>query len=68
MAEARDLAGMKARGWKALWWPFTQHDNLTESKVNLLDSAYGDYFCAADVEEEDGGKVSEGETEKYRGK
>ena len=49
-ADAARLAGMKARGRAALWWPFTQHDHLTEGKINLLDSAYGDYFCVADVE------------------
>lgn len=49
-AAANDVAGMEARGRKAIWWPFTQHDNLGQGKVNLLDSAYGDYFCAAEVE------------------
>eukprot|EP00903_Cladosiphon_okamuranus_P015221 g14067.t1 len=56
-AAASALAGMKARGRAALWWPFTQHDDLSEGKVNLLDSAYGDYFCVADVE---GGGVAGG--------
>eukprot|EP00752_Nemacystus_decipiens_P005181 g4701.t1 len=55
VADADRLAGMKARGREALWWPFTQHDDLSESKVNLLDSAYGDYFCMADVDSEGGG-------------
>ncbi|CAM9921064.1 unnamed protein product, partial [Ectocarpus sp. 12 AP-2014] len=55
VAEAARLAGMKARGHRALWWPFTQHDQLSEGKVNLLDSAYGDYYCVADVDE-GGGK------------
>ncbi|CAM9536742.1 unnamed protein product [Pylaiella littoralis] len=53
------LAGMKARGHRALWWPFTQHDDLSKGKVNLLDSAYGDYFCVADVEEGQEGKGGE---------
>ncbi|CAN0035261.1 unnamed protein product, partial [Ectocarpus sp. 4 AP-2014] len=55
VTEAAHLAGMKARGHRALWWPFTQHDQLSEGKVNLLDSAYGDYYCVADVDE-GGGK------------
>lgn len=60
-AEVRYLAGMTERGRKALWWPFTQHDSVSEGDVTLLDSAYGDYFCAAEVEEakEDGGEVRE---------
>lgn len=49
-AGAEELAGMKARGRKALWWPFTQHDDLSDGKVNVLDSAYGDYYCVADAE------------------
>lgn len=49
-AGARELAGMKMRGRKALWWPFTQHDLLSDEDVNILDSAYGDYFCMAQVE------------------
>lgn len=55
-ADAARVAGMKARGRAALWWPFTQHDDLSEGKVNVLDSAYGDYFCVADAE---GGGESE---------
>lgn len=51
VADTVRLAGMKARGHRALWWPFTQHDDLSEGNVNLLDSAYGDYFCVADVED-----------------
>ena len=41
---------MEARARKAIWWPFTQHDSLGEGGVNLLDSAYGEYFCTAEVE------------------
>lgn len=55
---AADLASMEARGRKALWWPFTQHDTLAEGKVNLIDSAYGDYYCKATVEQ---GEAEEGE-------
>ena len=49
-----NVASMEARGRKALWWPFTQHDDLAEGKVNLIDSAYGDYLCKATVEREAG--------------
>lgn len=61
VADAASLAGMKARGRRALWWPFTQHDDLNEGKINLLDSAYGDYYCVADVEEGGGGGGEVGE-------
>lgn len=67
VADVARLAGMKARGHRALWWPFTQHDDLSEGKVNLLDSAYGDYFCVADVEDgQDGGGGGEGGAEVRR--
>ncbi|CAM9501524.1 unnamed protein product [Laminaria digitata] len=52
---------MEARGRKALWWPFTQHDDLADGKVNLIDSAYGDYYCKATVEKEEAGEGEGGE-------
>lgn len=61
---AADVASMEARGRKALWWPFTQHDDLAEGKVNLIDSAYGDYYCKATVEK---GEAGEGEGGEVRG-
>lgn len=60
-----NVASMEARGRKALWWPFTQHDDLAEGKVNLIDSAYGDYLCKATVEKEGG--EGEGEGGEVRG-
>lgn len=57
-AGVRDVLGMKERGKKAIWWPFTQHDEVTDADVTVLDSAYGDYFCSAEVEEGQGSDVS----------
>lgn len=48
------MLGMKERGQKALWWPFTQHDDVGEGDITVLDSAYGDYFCTLEVEESTG--------------
>lgn len=57
-AGVRDVLGMEERGRKTIWWPFTQHDSLGDGEVTLLDSAYGDYFCTAEVEKEgEGGEV-----------
>lgn len=49
---------MKERGRRSLWWPFTQHDDVAADDITVLDSAYGDYYCAVDVKNRDGEKVS----------
>lgn len=59
-AGVRDVLGMKERGKKAIWWPFTQHDELADADVTVLDSAYGDYFCSAEVEGTQGSDVGVG--------
>lgn len=40
---------MEARARKTIWWPFTQHDSLGQGSVSVIDSAFGDYFCMAEV-------------------
>lgn len=57
-SELVDATSMIERGRKALWWPFTQHDDVQASDVTVVDSAYGDYFCISEVETTDGGEVS----------
>ena len=44
-----DLATMAQRTRDTCWWPFTQHE-LTKSndQVNVIDSAYGDFFSMLD--------------------
>lgn len=38
------LDNMANEGVKQIWWPFTQHKNLTAKDITTIDSAYGDYF------------------------
>ncbi len=39
------LETMRQQGRESLWWPFTQHSNVTtDAKVTLIDSAHGDNF------------------------
>lgn len=58
--EVKDALGMKERGKKAIWWPFTQHDEVADAEITVLDSAYGDYFCCTEVEGGGGANVSQG--------
>ncbi len=39
-----DLESMNSRAVSQIWYPFTQHKNLTAKKILPIDSAYGDYF------------------------
>lgn len=55
----RGVMRMKERGRNVLWWPFTQHDDLTADDITVLDSAYGDYFCTAEVDDTIEAKVSD---------
>lgn len=38
------LESMANTASKQIWWPFTQHQNLSPEKLNVIDSAHGDYF------------------------
>ncbi|CAM9133199.1 unnamed protein product, partial [Phaeothamnion confervicola] len=42
--EVRELAAFPARARRRVWWPFTQHRNMTDDSVTVIDSAYGDYL------------------------
>jgi dethiobiotin synthetase/adenosylmethionine--8-amino-7-oxononanoate aminotransferase len=40
-----DLTSMAARTMESCWWPFTQHTLAkSDADVNVIDSAYGDFF------------------------
>lgn len=38
------LSRMKTQAQNVLWWPFTQHAGLNPSHVNVIDSAFEDFF------------------------
>lgn len=38
------LQGMPSAAMDKMWWPFQQHQLLRPEKLNVIDSAYGDYF------------------------
>lgn len=39
------LSGMAEDARKTLWWPFTQHANISNDLVTILDSRCGDDFA-----------------------
>ncbi|OJT05842.1 Bifunctional dethiobiotin synthetase/7,8-diamino-pelargonic acid aminotransferase, mitochondrial [Trametes pubescens] len=40
-----ELDGMPRRTLDSIWWPFVQHGHVkTEADVNVIDSAWGDFF------------------------
>ena len=44
-----DLSTMAQRTRDTCWWPFTQHQlTRTNQEVNVIDSAYGDFFSMLD--------------------
>ncbi|SPO23735.1 related to Adenosylmethionine-8-amino-7-oxononanoate aminotransferase [Ustilago trichophora] len=44
-----DLSTMAQRTRDTCWWPFTQHQlTRTNEEVNVIDSAYGDFFSMLD--------------------
>ena len=38
------LHSMASTAYKHIWWPFTQHQLINPKTLNVIDSAYGDYF------------------------
>jgi dethiobiotin synthetase/adenosylmethionine--8-amino-7-oxononanoate aminotransferase len=38
------LESMALKAHKSIWYPFTQHQDLTPGKILAIDSAYGDFF------------------------
>ena len=39
-----DLEAMASRANKQIWYPFTQHKDVSEKTILTVDSAYGDFF------------------------
>lgn len=39
-----DLEDMAGRAYKQIWYPFTQHKDVSEKTILTVDSAYGDFF------------------------
>lgn len=39
-----DLEVMGNRAYKQIWYPFTQHQDVSEKTILTVDSAYGDFF------------------------
>ena len=39
-----DLEVMASRAYKQIWYPFTQHKDVSEKTILTVDSAYGDFF------------------------
>lgn len=49
-----DLSSMAKRTRDTCWWPFTQHMLAkTDEDVNVIDSAYGDFFTVLNQSSED---------------
>lgn len=43
-ARIKDLEGMAERAHKKIWYPFTQHQELSSASIMTIDSAYKDDF------------------------
>jgi dethiobiotin synthetase/adenosylmethionine--8-amino-7-oxononanoate aminotransferase len=39
-----NLEDMASRAYKQIWYPFTQHKDVSEKTILTVDSAYGDFF------------------------
>ena len=40
----KNLEDMAGKAYKQIWYPFTQHQDLSEDTILTVDSAYGDFF------------------------
>lgn len=43
-SRVRNLLSLPEEAHNLFWWPFLQHTETEPSKLNIIDSAYGDYF------------------------
>ncbi|KAI9722455.1 MAG: hypothetical protein M1828_004702 [Chrysothrix sp. TS-e1954] len=43
-ARVNRLESMASEAHQRIWWPFTQHQGLDSTDINVIDSAYGDAF------------------------
>jgi dethiobiotin synthetase/adenosylmethionine--8-amino-7-oxononanoate aminotransferase len=52
-----NLEEMASRAHKQIWYPFTQHKDMSEKSILTIDSAYGDFFqTRVPAASEDGSK------------
>jgi dethiobiotin synthetase/adenosylmethionine--8-amino-7-oxononanoate aminotransferase len=49
----RNLEDMAGRANKQIWYPFTQHQDVSEKTILTVDSAYGDFFQTRVREDEE---------------
>jgi dethiobiotin synthetase/adenosylmethionine--8-amino-7-oxononanoate aminotransferase len=49
-----DLEVMATRAYKQIWYPFTQHKEVSEKTILTVDSAYGDFFQTRSRDESQG--------------
>jgi hypothetical protein len=49
---------MKEQARSVIWWPFTQHSNLSPSEISVIDSRCGDHWS---VYADGGGSGGRGE-------
>ncbi|KAH0565441.1 hypothetical protein GP486_001158 [Trichoglossum hirsutum] len=43
-ARVKSLESMSSRAYKHIWYPFTQHRDISPSSIMTVDSAHGDFF------------------------
>jgi hypothetical protein len=49
---------MKEQARSVIWWPFTQHSNLSPSEISVIDSRCGDHWS---IYADGGGSGGKGE-------
>ncbi|KAH8671967.1 pyridoxal phosphate-dependent transferase [Tricladium varicosporioides] len=49
-----DLKSMPSRAEQSIWYPFTQHKDLSEQNIVAIDSAYGDFWQTYKNQNHDG--------------
>jgi dethiobiotin synthetase/adenosylmethionine--8-amino-7-oxononanoate aminotransferase len=49
------LESMAGRAYKQIWYPFTQHKDVSEKTILTVDSAYGDFFQTESRAGDEGG-------------
>ncbi len=50
-ARLRELAAAPARARATLWWPFTQHDDVRDMDVTVIDARCGDALLVHDAQQ-----------------
>ncbi|OKL63200.1 hypothetical protein UA08_01140 [Talaromyces atroroseus] len=45
----KDLDSMSTRAYEAIWYPFTQHQDMQPKDITVIESAHGDFFQTFDA-------------------